>query len=77
MALDKNGGTVICVTSMNNLFGTGRIAAGTGVLLAASPHSNPTPDLAASIAYTPAPSPSAPQPPAPARKPPPKPTKSP
>jgi gamma-glutamyltranspeptidase/glutathione hydrolase len=53
MALDKNGGTVICVTSMNNLFGTGRIAAGTGVLLAASPHSNPTPDLAASIAYLP------------------------
>ena len=53
MALDKNGGSVICVTSMNNLFGTGRIAAGTGILLAASPHSNPTPDLAASIAYSP------------------------
>ncbi len=53
MALDKNGGTVVCVTSMNNLFGTGRIAAGTGILLAASPHSNPTPDLAASIAYLP------------------------
>lgn len=53
MALDKNGGAVICVTSMNNLFGTGRIAAGTGVLLAASPHSNPTPDLAATLAYTP------------------------
>ena len=51
MALDKNGGSVICVTSMNNLFGTGRIAAGTGILLAASPHSNPTPDLAASMAY--------------------------
>ena len=53
MALDKNGGSVICVTSMNNLFGTGRIAAGTGILLAASPHANPTPDLAAQIAYTP------------------------
>ena len=51
--LDKNGGSVVCVTSMNNLFGTGRIAAGTGVLLAASPHSNPTPDLAATIAYAP------------------------
>jgi gamma-glutamyltranspeptidase/glutathione hydrolase len=51
MALDKNGGSVICTTSMNNLFGTGRIAAGTGILLAASPHSNPTPDLAASMAY--------------------------
>ncbi len=53
MALDKNGGTVICVTSMNNLFGTGRIAPGTGVLLAASPRTNPTPNLAASMAYTP------------------------
>ncbi len=52
MALDKNGGAVICVTSLNNLFGTGRIAPGTGVLLAASPHSNPTPDLAAAMAYT-------------------------
>lgn len=52
MALDKNGGAVICVTSLNNLFGTGRIAPGTGVLLAASPHSNPVPDLAATMAYT-------------------------
>ncbi len=51
MALDKNGGAVICVTSLNNLFGTGRIAPGTGVLLAASPHSNPAPDLAAAMAY--------------------------
>jgi gamma-glutamyltranspeptidase/glutathione hydrolase len=49
--LDKNGGSVICVTSMNNLFGTGRIAPGTGMLLAASPRTNPTPDLAASMAY--------------------------
>lgn len=52
MALDKNGGAVICVTSMNNLFGTGRIAPGTGVLLAASPRTNPTPNLAAAMAYT-------------------------
>ena len=52
MALDKNGGAVICVTSMNNLFGTGRIAPGTGVLLAASPRSHPAPELAASMAYT-------------------------
>jgi len=53
MTLDKNGGSVICVTSMNNLFGTGRIAAGTGILLAASPRTNPTPDLAATVAYLP------------------------
>jgi gamma-glutamyltranspeptidase/glutathione hydrolase len=52
MALDKNGGAVICVTSMNNLFGTGRIAPGTGVLLAASPRTDPTPNLAAAMAYT-------------------------
>ncbi|WP_026440311.1 gamma-glutamyltransferase [Acidocella facilis] len=52
MALDKKGGAVICVTSMNNLFGTGRIAPGTGILLAASPRTAPTPDLAAEMAYT-------------------------
>lgn len=51
MALDKNGGSVICVTSMNNLFGTGRVAPGTGVLLAASPRTAPAPNLAGSMAY--------------------------
>ncbi|HTJ90787.1 MAG TPA: gamma-glutamyltransferase [Acidocella sp.] len=51
MALDKNGGIVACAVSMNNLFGTGRIAPGTGVLLAASPHNVPAPQLAAGIAY--------------------------
>ncbi|MDD2875912.1 MAG: gamma-glutamyltransferase [Acidiphilium sp.] len=35
--LDDHGGAVGCATSMNNLFGTGRIAPGTGILLAASP----------------------------------------
>jgi len=35
---------------MNNLFGTGRIAAGTGILLARSPRENPAPILAAAIA---------------------------
>lgn len=53
MALDKSGGSVICVTSMNNLFGTGRIAAGTGILLAASPRTTPAPLLAAAMAYAP------------------------
>ncbi|MBU6450011.1 MAG: gamma-glutamyltransferase [Rhodospirillales bacterium] len=52
MALDKTGGAVICVTSMNNLFGTGRLAPGTGVLLAASPRTSPAPELAAAMAYT-------------------------
>ncbi len=51
IAVDKNGGTVACATSLNNLFGTGRVAPGTGILLAASPAHFPTPDLAAEIAY--------------------------
>jgi gamma-glutamyltranspeptidase/glutathione hydrolase len=50
-ALDKNGGVVVCAVTMNNLFGTGRIAAGTGVLLAASPRAAATPVLAAGIAF--------------------------
>ncbi len=52
MALDKNGGVVACVVTMNNLFGTGRIARGTGVLLAASPSAVPAPLLRAVIAYS-------------------------
>ena len=36
---------------MNNLFGTGRIAPGTGIVLAASPAAKPTPLLAAAIAW--------------------------
>jgi gamma-glutamyltranspeptidase/glutathione hydrolase len=52
-ALDKNGGVVACAVTMNNLFGTGRIAPGTGILLAASPRAVPTPILAAGIAYSP------------------------
>jgi gamma-glutamyltranspeptidase/glutathione hydrolase len=49
--LDKNGGVVACAVTMNNLFGTGRIAPGTGILLAASPKSVPVPLLRAVIAY--------------------------
>ncbi len=49
--LDRNGGVVACVVTMNNLFGTGRVAAGTGILLAASPRAVPTPLLRAVIAY--------------------------
>ncbi len=51
--LDKNGGVVACAVTMNNLFGAGRIAPGTGVLLAASPRANPAPVLGAAIAYSP------------------------
>ena len=35
--LDKNGNAVACALSMNNLFGTGRVLSGLGILLAASP----------------------------------------
>jgi gamma-glutamyltranspeptidase / glutathione hydrolase len=51
MALDKNGGIVACAVSMNNLFGTGRIAPGTGILLAASPRTTPAATLKASVTY--------------------------
>jgi gamma-glutamyltranspeptidase/glutathione hydrolase len=48
-ALDRDGNAVICVTTMDNLFGTGRMATGTGILLAASPRAMPLPLLAAGM----------------------------
>ncbi len=49
--LDRDGNAVVCALTMNNLFGTGRIAPGTGIMLAASPASTPPPLLAAAIAW--------------------------
>jgi gamma-glutamyltranspeptidase/glutathione hydrolase len=49
--LDQGGDAVVCAVSMNNLFGTGRMAPGTGVLLAASPAWLPPPLLAAALVY--------------------------
>jgi gamma-glutamyltranspeptidase/glutathione hydrolase len=49
--LDRDGGAVACAFTMNNLFGTGRVAAGTGVLLAAAPGVGPEPLLAAGILH--------------------------
>jgi len=40
VAIDSFGGAVSCAVTMNNLFGTGRIAGQTGVLLAARPGAN-------------------------------------
>ncbi|MGC9269452.1 gamma-glutamyltransferase [Acidiphilium sp.] len=48
--LDAQGGSVGCATTMNNLFGTGRIAAGTGILLAVAPASVAKPLLAVGLA---------------------------
>lgn len=48
--LDDKGGVVGCTTTMNNLFGTGRMAAGTGVLLAASPARATPPLLSVALA---------------------------
>jgi len=39
VTLDRNGLLVSCGATMNNLFGTGRIVPGTGILLSASPES--------------------------------------
>ncbi len=49
--LDRDGNAVVCAITMNNLFGTGRIAPGTCVVLAASPASVPLPLLAAGMAW--------------------------
>ncbi len=54
VVVDRSGDAVACATSMNNLFGTGRVAPGTGIVLAASPPVDQRPLLAAAIAYNPA-----------------------
>ena len=51
--IDRNGGAVACALTMDNLFGTGRVAGQTGIVLAASPSRLPRPLLAASIAWNP------------------------
>jgi gamma-glutamyltranspeptidase/glutathione hydrolase len=49
--LDREGNAVVCALTMNNLFGTGRIAPGTGLVLAASPAAVAPPLLSAAIAW--------------------------
>ena len=51
--LDRDGNAVVCAISMNNLFGTGRIAGDTGIVMAASPARVPAPLLAAALAWNP------------------------
>lgn len=47
---DAQGGAVACALTMDNLFGNGRIAPGTGIVMAASPASHPLPLLPVAIA---------------------------
>ena len=51
ITLDRNGGAVACVLTMDNLFGTGRIFPGLGFLAAASPSAVPVPPLAVALAW--------------------------
>ncbi len=50
--VDRKGEAVACALTMDNLFGTGRIAAGTGIVLGASPAIKPLPLLTAAIAWS-------------------------
>ena len=53
VTLDREGNAVVCAFTMNNLFGTGRIAERTGVLLAASPRAQPAALLSAGMVVNP------------------------
>nr|WP_242006122.1 gamma-glutamyltransferase [Acetobacter estunensis] len=48
---DRKGGAVACAISMDNLFGTGRVAGSTGIVLGASALHRPRPILSAAIAH--------------------------
>jgi gamma-glutamyltranspeptidase/glutathione hydrolase len=52
VTLDRAGNAVACAETMGNLFGTGRVVPGTGILLAASPAAVTPPLLAAAIAWS-------------------------
>ncbi len=49
--VDRRGAAVACALTMENLFGTGRIAPGTGILLGASPAIKPAALLTAAVAW--------------------------
>ncbi len=51
VTMDRNGNTVACGLSLNNLFGTGRMMPGMGFLIGASPRSFAPPLLAAAVAW--------------------------
>ena len=51
VAMDRTGGAVACALTMDNLFGTGRIMPGLGILAAASPAAVPPPLLSAGLVW--------------------------
>ncbi|MBV8095665.1 MAG: gamma-glutamyltransferase [Acetobacteraceae bacterium] len=51
LVLDRDGQAVACALTMDNLFGTGRILPGLGILLAASPRTSPLPLLSTALAW--------------------------
>jgi gamma-glutamyltranspeptidase/glutathione hydrolase len=51
VVVDRTGGAVACALTMENLFGTGRIAPGTGIVLGASPAVKPSALLTAGVAW--------------------------
>lgn len=51
VVVDRTGGAVACDLTMDNLFGTGRVAGSTGIVLAASPSHRPLPLLPLAIAW--------------------------
>jgi gamma-glutamyltranspeptidase/glutathione hydrolase len=51
VTLDGSGAAVACTLTMDNLFGTGRIAPGTGILLAAAPTHGQAPLLSAALIW--------------------------
>ncbi|QNT77920.1 gamma-glutamyltransferase [Entomobacter blattae] len=50
VVVDRSGQAVSCALTMNNLFGTGRMAGTTGIVLAASPARKPIPLLVGAVA---------------------------
>jgi len=51
VVVDRQGEAVACDLTMNNLFGTGRLAANTGIVLAVAPGKHPAPLLPLAIAH--------------------------
>ena len=51
VVVDRKGGAVACAITMENLFGTGRVASGLGIVLGASPAVKPSALLTAAVAW--------------------------